>query len=156
MESIRVWIVSISAATMIAAVARALAPKNAAGKAVSFGGAALVMLALLAPLGSVDMDKFEDYTRKLNGEIELRAEALSEENQKLQRDIIENEIAAYILQRAEEVGVSCEVSVFFADGFSHSVSIELPSGDGREQLTEIIADECGIPRERQMYKISGV
>ncbi len=156
MESIRAWIVSLSAASMVASAAGALVPKNAAGKATSLAGRALVMAVLLSPIGKVDFYMFNEASNEISRRIELSSEGFYSENEKLRQNIIEDETAAYILQRAQNMDVSCEVSVFAEEDIPKSATIKLKDKEAIGKLTEIIATECGIAKERQMYKISEV
>ncbi len=156
MESIRVWIVSLGAVVMLSSAACALVPKNGAGKAVSLACAALVMAVLLSPIGKADIDVPDVFVDELSREIELSADKFHIENEKLTQDIIEYETEAYILQRAEDIGISCKVSVFSEENVPHSAEVRIKEGTPHEKLSEIIEAECGIPRERQMYKISEV
>lgn len=153
MEAVKAWVVSVSAATMIVAVLNAIAPKNSAGKVIGFTGAVIIMSVLLSPVKSLDSDMLKDYSDKYGAELERKMEDVSEEKEKLINDNIEQGINAYILQRAESIGVSCDVSVSCVDGLPHTVSVWTDSGGKNESLSEVISAECGIPKERQTYKV---
>ncbi len=153
MEAVKGWVVSVSAATMIVAVLNAIAPKNSAGKVIAFTGAMVIMFVLLSPVKSLDSDAFRDYSDKYGAELEWQIEDISEGKEKLINHNIEQGINAYILQRAESIGVSCDVSVNCVDGLPYTVFIWTDGGGGNEKLSEVISAECGIPKERQMYKV---
>ena len=105
-----------------------------------------------------------DYSRTFAGILtEYRVEAmgtvemLEEENGRLMKDIIADETSAYILDKAEELGVVCRVRV---TAWAESGDYPVPDGveitgdltQGEQAaLTRVIAADLAIPAERQHY-----
>lgn len=153
MEFIRNWVVSIAAATMIISIAAALCPKNAAGRAVMLCGSLIMTAVLISPLKSFDVSVLSEYGARYEREIEERSRRLNEENETLRKNIIEENTRAYILQRAESMGVSCDVRIICKDDIPYSAYIQAPDKVKAYAVSELIEAECGIPAARQTFKI---
>ena len=68
-------------------------------------------------------------------------------------NIIKSRVQAYILDKADSFGTSLEVEVIL-DQDHIPVSVELQgniSPYARAQLTEIIEEDLGIPKEHQLW-----
>ena len=85
------------------------------------------------------------------------AEGAGEEADRLNRTIIERECAAYILDKADALGISAADAAVTArwseEGFWYpwESRVSCPEG-GRAALSEAIEAELGIPPERQSWE----
>jgi stage III sporulation protein AF len=72
--------------------------------------------------------------------------------------LIEQQTQAYILDKAEELGIVCQVDVSYEqaeDGTVFLSEVNVVSGASQEeleQLASLIETELGVPRGRQVYE----
>lgn len=152
MDSVRGWITSVVMVTMLLSVAQTLIPDGKIRKVFSFSGGLVLMVALLQPILELKpgMTEFraEDYEEVLwERQEELRQVAGAE-----WEAIIEQEIAAYISDKADALGTDVSVRIqaeMEVDG-TLVLRAEL-SGQPSEQLAAHLEEELGIPRERQVW-----
>lgn len=159
MEMIRTWITGITAASILIAVICAIVPKNATGGFVRAACAVVLIIAVLAPLKSFRVTDINFWNTQYHNEFNHKKEQLDQENQKMKSSIIENTMSTYIWKRAKQIGIDCKTNVRCRKSKSgellpYEVEVLLTDGTkNRAKLTSIIEHECGIPKDRQMYKI---
>ena len=129
-------------------------PGRRVGKLVC--GLALLS-AVLSPLASLDLDSgrqwLEDYLASLDG----RTAELEETVNSQMKGIIEGEYAAYIVDKAAQLGLTCTAQVECQadeDGLFLPVRTRvsgLLSEAGRTQLAQAIQEDLGVPPEGQIY-----
>lgn len=155
---IRQWIVGITCAAIIGALAEGVMPKGGAKKAGRLAVGLLLMLAVLRPLAEVDLDT-------LSGELadwRLRAEGFGEildtEDKTLIKTIIEERTAAYISDKARELGVSCTAEVVYhygEDGNVWPTEATLRGAitpEQRDRLVRVLEAELAIPAENLTFE----
>ena len=98
-------------------------------------------------------------------EVELSLDALQQEAETLEEEYtrqqaeqlsagIEEELASYIWDKAQALGLNCQVSVTVetgADGVPAPRSVDI-TGEYSEALSEIIEKDLGVPREQQNWQ----
>ena len=147
MEGLRQWLLGIVLTAFAAGLARQLAPEGREQAAVRLAGGLLMILAILGPLGSWNWEElalpagsFRQATTEQMADYEAeRTTALG--------TIIAEKTAAYIWDKADELGLSCTVEVTVAVGES---GIPLPdtaviTGPYSGVLAALIQEEVGIP-----------
>lgn len=156
MELIRAWVLTVTASAMVIGAAEALMPEGAVKQAGKLTGGLILVLGLLQPLVSLD---YED----LLGMVEsLPAGAIGQEELSVSvldpmKGIIEEELAAYIVDKGESLGVSCRAQVTCAAGeegvpIPQRVTVSGTFGEGQKKaLIQYITQDLGIPREGQIY-----
>lgn len=158
-ELIRTWLIGITCAAIVVALCESLAPNGAVRKVGRFTGGLVLLIAVLQPFVTLDM---RDLSGLLN---EYRVEAgsyntqLETENEKLMKNIIEDQTGAYILDKAAALGIdSCEISVEAAAGEgeypvpeSVTVTGNLTEGQ-RSALSRQIEADLAIPADRQIWE----
>ena len=160
LELIRQWLLGITAAAMVVALAESLCLKGSLRGVVRLTGGLVLLTAVLNPLLRLDMEELglalTEYRLDLSG---YSAE-LEEENETLMRDIIEEQAAAYIQDKAAGLGISCRVAVE-ADGAGDwpvptAVTVTgALTAEQRETLTRTIEADFAVPAERQTYESGG-
>ena len=157
LELIRQWLVGVTCAAMVVALAEGLMPPGGVRKIGRLTGGLVLLAAVLKPVLAVDTAALtrsvEEYTRELGS----YSTQLEEENDVLMKKIIEEQAAAYIVDKAEALGISCTVQVEAGGGgewpvpWRVTVTGEL---DREEQaaLTACITADFSIPEERQIYE----
>ena len=158
-EDVRNWIIAITACALILAALESLVPKGAAKKTAAFAGGMLMLLVLLQPITGQWEVRPMEWFEAAEEEREDRETSLTRQNQSLLEKLIAEESRAYILEWAEELSLSCQVSVGCRSDenglpFPHEVTIVSPSmtESQRKALSEKIETELGISQERQNFR----
>ena len=116
----------------------------------------IVLLALISPLYSLDTGALaRAMARSRETELALSQQA-EQAAQRLSRSIIEEECAAYILDKAAETGITLDAASVTArwdeDGFWYPWEARLDGADGsKKQLAPVIEAQLGIPEARQYW-----
>lgn len=157
MELIREWLLGIVGVAFLLALAEGLMPEGGAKKVGKFTGGLLLFLVMFRPIAAFDLDELPRELERYQWETEAAIGALEQENQKLIADIIEEDLAAYIEEKASVLGADCTAEVTFERNDSdmqvpNTVRLMgvFPAGT-QEELCRIIAEELNIPEERQSY-----
>ena len=158
-EFLRSWLLPLCGAAILCAFALTLTPEGRTLRVVRLLCGVVLIIALLGPLGQFD---FETYSMSMASYRDMAAQAvarLEETNDRLARTIIEEECAAYVLDKARFVGlVPEEVSVTAKWGdalcwYPYEMEITVSADAGEKQfLAGTIEAELGIPEERQHWK----
>lgn len=149
------WIVHITAASLLAAMAMVLTPKGRVRQVVKLACGLMCALAVAGPLARLDMGTLASglaaYEQRA-AEIVTRAE---EEEKMMERTYIEQKCQAYILGKADERGLTpgpVDVTARWDDEgrvwYPWSVTLAAPFDSG---LAASIEAQLGIPAERQTW-----
>jgi stage III sporulation protein AF len=157
-EMIGQWITSITCAAMLAAVLQAFLPQNGVGRVGRLAGGLVLLIATVQPLVSLDYDSLvRDWADISQTEVADTA-SLEQTNQEALKIIIEQQTEAYILDKAEDLGITCQVDVSYdwADDGTVFLSevhvVSEASQEELEQLASLIETELGVPRSSQVYE----
>lgn len=152
MAGIGRWLLGVIAVSILCAGAEALMPEGAV-KRVGKLVCGLLLLAALLPLGrDAVWTEAETASAWAPDETELKQAALQ-----LQKAVIEQEYAAYIVDKAAERGLECtaQVTCRETDGlllpWETAVSGSLPAEE-ETWLVRTISADLGVPAERQQYE----
>lgn len=158
MDVIRQWITGITCASIILAAAESLMPEGGVKKAGRLAGGLLLMLAVVQPLAGVDYEALSEALGRSRAWDAGYSEALELENLELMKLIIEEQTAAYISDKAEELGMECTAQVVYhygADGevWPESVTVRgVFTQSQQESLSRTLEAELAIPTENQTYE----
>ena len=132
------------------------------GRQQASGVGVVLLWAILSPavrLGGVDAGQWlEDYLAGL----ELRESELEEQVGNGMKSIIEQETAAYIVDKAAEMGLTCtaRVSCQAAEGGVYVPSQTQVAGvlsqAERDRISQMIQADLGVPAQRQFYYEEGL
>ncbi len=162
MEFIRSWIFSVTIAAMVVAVANGVMPKGATSKAATFLFGLVLMLGILQPIVRLD---YEDLFVLANGMSDVVVESEEEaikNNNVWMKSIIEDELSAYVLDKAKNSAEVSHVSVFCEEGENGEItpaSVQMKgrfSEEGIKALKILIVEELGIPEQQQDYIEEGL
>ena len=137
--AVREWLAAVVAVSLLLAAVQSLVPEGNLKRIASFTGGLLLLLVLLQPLedltGSLAAPDFGKYSRTVQ---DRQAEL---------------EQAAYIWDKAAELGLSVTVRVETAAG---EAGVPLPwsaevTGPWSQELSAYMERELGIPQERQVW-----
>ena len=156
MESLRAWLLSLAGAALLTALAAMFPTSESLRRIVKLiGGVALTCL-LFSPLVSFDYDSYAAALQDCRVSVSTDG-AVSDTSERLQRTVIESELRAYILDKADALGISAADAAVTArwseEGFWYpwESRVSCPEG-GRAALSEAIEAELGIPPERQSWE----
>lgn len=158
MELIRQWIVGITCAAVIGALAEGLVPRGGGRKALRLAVGLLLMLAVLRPLAEADPDVLAEGLTHWRLRAEGYGEILDTKDAALIKTIIEERTCAYISDKARELGISCTAEVVYHYGEDGAVwpteavlrgSFTLSQ---KESLARVLEAELAIPAENLTFE----
>ena len=160
MDLIRSWLIGITCAAMLVALAESLSPNGAVRKIGRLTGGLVLLIAILQPVMKLDMRDLSGLLAQYRMEAGGYSQDLEKENKKLMKSIIEEQTGAYILDKAEALGIEgCEVSVeAVVSGEGEYPVPEAVTVIGaltesqRSALSRQIEAELAIPAERQIWE----
>ena len=158
MGLVRQWLLGVTAAALVLALAEALAPEGGAKKVCRLAGGMAQLLAAAGPLtGLLDggfltraVEGWRDKARSYELELE-------EKNDLFYLSIIEEETAAYVMDKAKEFGFDCQAEVTYGydeEGVPRPWEVTARGSwtqEQREQLGRLLEEELGVPPKRQFY-----
>ena len=151
--ALREWLASVVTVALLLTLAQTLIPEGTVRRIGSFAGGLILLLALLRPLTGGEPIRLERKFESCRQEIEDRRQELQQAGDEALAAIIEERTAAYISDKAAELGASVQVRIGTetgTDGIAVPVSAEL-EGAYSEALSAYMEQELGIPRERQVW-----
>jgi stage III sporulation protein AF len=143
---------------MIAAAALTAAPEGSVKKVVRLACGFLIAVALLSPAAGFDYTRFARDISALRAEADGLADGMKETNDRLTALIIEQECAAYIVDKSARLGIDglkAEVSAEWSvDGYWYPTEARLyarASVSQREEISRYVESELGISPERVIW-----
>lgn len=106
MEFLRTWLLGITGAAILSALAEALMPEGGVKQVGKLACGLLMLSAVLAPLGGVDVTAFY-----IPLEYDQEQQVLREESEERMKTIIEERLNAYSMDKAKELGVAARIRV---------------------------------------------
>lgn len=158
LETLRTWILCLSGTAILCSAAMALTPEGTTKKTVKLVCGFAVMLALMGAVKNFDYPDFSAYIAEYKSSAGTIAEDASQNASKSTRFIIEEKCAAYILDKAETMGIneaSASVTAKWCDdGYWYPVSANIKGCFNEEEkaaLSKKIEAELGISVEEQKW-----
>ena len=160
LELIRQWLLGITAAAMLVALAEALCPDGNIRGILRLTGGLVLLAAVLNPLLKLDTEALGRALAEYKLDLSAYSTELEEENETLMKDIIEEQSAAYIQDKAAGLGITCLAAVEAEGGGDWPVPTAVTitgalTAEQREALTRAIEADFDIPAERQTYESGG-
>lgn len=156
-ETMRQWLISVTCAALIAALAESLMEKGGAGQIGKLVCAMVLVCVMLRPVLAVDGPNPSETLDAIYARIQEKETVLQEHRRTMLKTLIERDSAAYIVDKAAEFGIVCQVQMECVSGeggiwVPYSVHITgQMEDDHREKLTGVIQNELGILPEHQVY-----
>lgn len=153
MEMIRSWLIGVTCAAILVSLANSLMPAGAVRKIARLTGGLILMLAVLQPLLKLDPGDLSGYMDDYEAAMSQSQAGLEQENDTLLKSIIEEKTEAYILKKADELGLSRRAKVQAKageDGIPVPYSVKL-TGKRDARLEKIIETDLAIPAARQSW-----
>jgi len=160
-ELVRVWVLGLTGAAFLAAIAMTLTPKGRPRAVVGLVTGMVTIVALIAPILEFDYAAYGRNVGEFEASLEVRAREWEDARERLTSRIISERSEAYILDKAESLGlVGLDVEVATArdeSGWLFPDRVWLTghySVEQRNALSEFLAGTLGIPAERQYWSES--
>lgn len=152
-EGVRTWLLGIVLTSLAGGLARQLAPKGREQAMVRLVSGLLLALAILRPLAGGGWEGAELAAGSFPLRTEEQAALYRKNQQEALSAIIAEKTEAYILDKANRLGLACTVHVTVAAGEN---GIPLPvsasiRGPYSRALAECMEEEVGIPAEQQIW-----
>ena len=157
MTAFRAWILSLTGASVVAAVAERLSPPGSVRKVTRFLCSVMLCGILLRPILSLEREELALALREYHSVAsELTGDWEAKENELL-RPYIQEKCRAYILDEAQRLGLTnfeCFVRLKWRDESWVPYEITLTgnaSDQVKKKLGERLDAELGVPAERQFW-----
>ena len=147
------WLTAVIAVSLLCAAADALMPQGAVKRAGRLVCALVLMGAVLSPLAELDGAEAQRWLKEYLAGVEYREAELQETINSQMKVIIEEECAAYIVDKAAQLGWTCTARVECEDageGLYLPVRVEvagLLTEEARSRLALLIAQDLGVPED---------
>lgn len=153
MTFFRSWLFGIVAASMALSLLYALVPKGAILTAAKCTGSLILILVMLRPLVSLQIEDFAPSYDYWDSEITAQTEEMTEDNRESMEALIEAECATYISEKGRQLGLSvqAEVECEVRDGvpFPVAVTLDIPY---HAALSKSIAQDLDIAPSNQHWQ----
>ena len=144
--------------SLFCGIALGLMPEGGVKKAASIAWTVVLVMTVLLPLGTLDVSQYSlelAKYREMGEQLEERGDAVRDS---MSRTVIEQECEAYIMDKAEAMGITVDtvkVRAFWSsEGVWVPESAEIRSGCGeseKKRLSDLIFADLGIPAEKQEW-----
>ena len=157
MGAVRSWLLSVIMVSLLCAVADALMPTGAVKRVGRLVCGLVLIGAILSPLAALDLEGSQQWLDGYFVSVRSRETELEETVNGQIKVIIEQKLAAYIVDKAAQMGVTCRAKVECAaseDGLYLPVRTEIygvMTADVQGRLIRIIESDLGVPAEAQIY-----
>ncbi len=143
----REYLLGIVAAALLVSTLHALGGQGAGEGVRRMVGGILLTLAVFRPLGQLDF-QIPDLQEYQSAADAIAAEGISQAEE-ARRECISSELGAYILTKADDLGLQAEVEVILGEEeFPERILITAAAAPGaRQELTDLIVRELGVERE---------
>ena len=158
MEWLREWIMGITAVSILLAAAKSLIPKGSVKQVGELACGLLLLLAIIAPLVKLDAGELSLALTELRLLGDDDAQLLEIENTRLIKEIIAEKTAAYISDKATELGMDCTVEVsyqFHSGGLAYPVAVHVKGNWNDEQqegISRFIESNFAVSKADQTYE----
>ncbi len=158
-DVIRQWVLGLAGAALVGAAASVITPEGRVKKVVTLVCGIVTILALISPLGDLDYPELSRSMARYRENARAQTASAGETGEMLARLIIEDECAAYILDKGAGIGIApLELSVlakWSTDGYWYPYGAEIRapgvSESARRELTRYIEAGLGIPEQMQNW-----
>lgn len=154
MTFIRNYILTIVSAAMLCALLKSISTgKKGIEKILGLVAGIFLLATGLQPLGILELSQLENPIENYRSQAERTVAQAEQEVQMQLGEQIQEQTQAYILDKANTLGMSLEVQVVLDDKLVPcQVTLTGPTSPyAKQQLKAILETELGIPEERQVW-----
>lgn len=152
------WLRTVIYASLFCALALSLTPEGRVKTAERLICGIVILIVTFMPLFSFNYESYASFTAKYAQLGKELSESGRDKTLKLNRTLIEDELCAYILDKAKNSGISIyDVSAELAwddEGYWYPISVAVSGSFSQseyEKLSSLIEAELGIPEENQSW-----
>ncbi len=156
MGSLQQYLLSVTGAALICGVVLRLLPKK--GTAATMGkmlAGMFLAFTVIRPWGNIQLNRLEDFTGDLQVEAAQAVQAGKYETFSSLQSIIKDRCEAYILDKANALGLQLTVEVTLStDEIPVPVAVRLQGNAGpyaKARLADRIQEDLGIDKEHQVW-----
>ena len=148
------WILGMTCAALLGTLACALSGTGALGQVGRLVSGLVLLWAVLSPLPGVDISRLTQPVLEIGTRLEEEQEQLNEQSEAAMRAVIEQQSGAYILDKAQQLGLACQVRVTcrLEEGVWLPWSVRVTGIAPSAALTRAVEEELGIAGERVCYE----
>lgn len=160
MDGIRTWLLAIIAASILCALAERVMPPGPVKRVGGLTCGLVLLWTILTPVARPDLGAGRAWLEDYLAALEQREMELSDQVDQGRKVLIEQEYAAYIVDKAAEWELNCtarvkcraEEGLYIPD----ETMVAGPFSDVEQsRLTQMIREDLGVPAERQTYYAEG-
>lgn len=157
-EALRAWLNAVIYTGVICGIALVITPSGRVKKALTILCGAAMCAAFISPLAGIDLDGYSETLAGFKLEAETFASQGEAYSKNLNRTIIEDECEAYILDKAENLGIQLDevevLAVWSDEGYWYpseaSIKGSLSQAE-RNRMSSYIEAELGISAGNQQW-----
>ncbi len=156
-EGARSWLLAVISAAVLCSAAQALMPAGAVKQVGKLVCGLVLLCAVLSPVARADLESGQRWLEDYAASLERRKAELEEQVGENRKIIIEGKYAAYIVDKAKELGFSCSARVDCREeeGIWLPDTVRVAGALGEQEkarLSQVISQDLGVPMERQLYE----
>ena len=158
MAGVGSWLLSITGASVLCALADGLMPAGPVRRVGRLVCGLVLLAVILAPLAQLDLEGGQRWLEEYHLGLEDRTQELERQVDEQMKTIIEQEYAAYIVDKAAELGAVCTARVTCAGEGGENWLPDRVTVRGtltpsqREALSREIRTGLGIPETHQSFE----
>lgn len=153
MGAVRGWLLALIAASLLCALAGALMPSGGVKQVGRLVCGLTLLAAILQPLAGLDMAEGQQWLADYFAALELRETELEETVDGQMKVIIEQRCAAYIVDKAAQLGAACSArtecrrdgGLYLPQRVEVTGAVPPPL---QSELVQIIVRDLGVPEEQ--------
>lgn len=156
-EGLRGWLLSVTAAAILCALADSLMPKGPVKRVGGLVCALVLLAAVIRPVVRLEVGGASEWLQSRLEQTDGQAHQLEGQVDEQLKIIIQREYEAYIVDKAAQLGAVCQVRVECAPGeeglyFPRQVTVRgTLTQSQRQELAQCIQTELGVPPAGQTY-----
>ena len=157
MTGVRNWLLSGLTAGVVCAMAESLMPRGPVRVVGRLACGLVLACVFLAPLAQVELPEGERWLEEYFEELDLLETQLGADAGRELKAIIEGECAAYIVDKAAQLGITCQAQVV-CEPDENGLPVPWKVGitgeltrEEKESLARVVEGDLEIPRVRQEF-----
>lgn len=153
-EALGRWLLAVAATALLVSAVQTLLPEGGLRRVAAFTGGLLLLAVLLRPVLELDLTGWSAGLSAWTEQVEQRQSELEAAQSDALAAGIAERTAAYISDKGAALGLTVTARVETEnrpDGIPVPSAVEV-TGPWSAELSAYIAEELGIPPERQMWK----
>ena len=152
---LRSWVLGLAWTAMFCAVVLLLTPKGRVRRVTDLLCGVIMAAALLSPLADPALEDYGLHLAEYRSNAAAVTGAAEEIAGELDRSVIEEKLAAYILDKAQQLGTPLAGAQVILEWRTEGLWVPTAAvlqGEHSPQLARLLESELGIPEEAQIWR----